>query len=114
MQARQNDSASFLVQAIGTAAWWILLVAYPSTVKWFRPNAWPVESDEPTDCFRALHLSGGGNATLNLARPWDFGTTSALAYEAEELVVPFHSPDESFFSLLNKLDVSQERAANLR
>jgi hypothetical protein len=34
---------------------------------------------------------------LLLARPWDFEATSALAYEAEELVVSYYSPDELLF-----------------
>ncbi|TWU54977.1 hypothetical protein Poly51_37260 [Rubripirellula tenax] len=34
----------FLIQAIGTAAWWMLLIAYPPSVKWFQPGDWPTGS----------------------------------------------------------------------
>ena len=44
MKPRQIVSTYFLVQAVGTAAWWLLLVAYPLSVKWFQPKHWPAES----------------------------------------------------------------------
>ncbi len=44
MNPWQIVSAYFLLQAIGTAAWWMLLVAYPPSVKWFQPDDWPAES----------------------------------------------------------------------
>jgi len=44
MSPNRIVASYFLVQAIGTAAWWGLLVAYPPSVKWFQPNDWPVGS----------------------------------------------------------------------
>ncbi|TWU02831.1 methyltransferase family protein [Stieleria varia] len=44
MHPKQIVTSYFLIQAIGTAAWWGLLIAYPPSVKWFQPADWPVES----------------------------------------------------------------------
>src|SRR6056297_310928 len=41
MLPTQIVASYFLVQAIGTAAWWVLLIAYPLSVKWFQPIDWP-------------------------------------------------------------------------
>lgn len=34
----------FLIQALSTIAWWVLLISYLPSVKWFQPNSWPAES----------------------------------------------------------------------
>ncbi|TWU15470.1 methyltransferase family protein [Allorhodopirellula heiligendammensis] len=44
MHPRQIVASYFLIQATGTAAWWMLLNAYPPSVKWFQPIDWPSES----------------------------------------------------------------------
>jgi len=44
MNPRQIVASYFFFQAIGTAAWWVLLVAYPPSVKWFQPSDWPAQS----------------------------------------------------------------------
>ncbi|XZE56701.1 methyltransferase family protein [Planctomycetaceae bacterium SH139] len=41
MLPRQIVASYYLIQAMGTAAWWGLLFAYPPSVKWFQPNEWP-------------------------------------------------------------------------
>lgn len=44
MSPNRIVASYFLVQAIGTVAWWGLLVGYPPSVKWFQPNDWPADS----------------------------------------------------------------------
>jgi hypothetical protein len=44
MKPRQIVAGYFIVQAIGTAAWWALLVFYRPSVKWFQPSDWPTGS----------------------------------------------------------------------
>jgi protein-S-isoprenylcysteine O-methyltransferase Ste14 len=44
MRPRRIVASYFFIQAISTAAWWGLLIAYPPSLKWFQPNDWPVES----------------------------------------------------------------------
>lgn len=44
MYPKHIVASYFLIQAIGTVAWWVLLIAYPPSVKWFQPNEWPAES----------------------------------------------------------------------
>lgn len=41
---KQIVASYFFIQAIGTALWWALLIAYPPSVKWFQPNHWPTGS----------------------------------------------------------------------
>jgi protein-S-isoprenylcysteine O-methyltransferase Ste14 len=41
MNPKQIVAIYFLIQAISTAAWWLLLFAYPPSVKWFQPSDWP-------------------------------------------------------------------------
>ena len=44
MSARRIVASYFFVQAIGIAAWWVLLLAYPPSIKWFQPTDWPADS----------------------------------------------------------------------
>lgn len=44
MDAKQIVASYFFAQAAGTAAWWLLLVLYPSSIKWFQPADWPAGS----------------------------------------------------------------------
>lgn len=44
MRPREIIGSYFLIQAVGTVAWWVLLIVYPPSVKWFQPEAWPTES----------------------------------------------------------------------
>lgn len=44
MNPRRIVASYFLFQAIGTAAWWGLLIAYPPSIKWFQPTDWPAVS----------------------------------------------------------------------
>lgn len=44
MLPRHIVASYFLIQAIGTTAWWGLLIAYPPSIKWFQPAEWPTES----------------------------------------------------------------------
>ncbi len=44
MNPRHIVASRFFIQAIGTVAWWVLLVAYPPSIKWFQPSDWPAES----------------------------------------------------------------------
>ena len=41
MHPKQIVPIYFLIQGISTAAWWLLLFAYPPSVKWFQPSDWP-------------------------------------------------------------------------
>lgn len=43
MNPRRIVASYFLFQAVGTAAWWGLLIAYPPSIKWFQPADWPEE-----------------------------------------------------------------------
>lgn len=44
MKPSQIVATYFLVQAVGTAAWWVLLLAFPPSVSWFQPSDWPADS----------------------------------------------------------------------
>jgi protein-S-isoprenylcysteine O-methyltransferase Ste14 len=44
MNARQIVAAYLIAQALGTAAWWALLLLVPESVKWFQPETWPENS----------------------------------------------------------------------
>lgn len=44
MSPKQIVASYFFIQALGTAVWWVLLIAYPPSVKWFQPTEWPAES----------------------------------------------------------------------
>lgn len=44
MQPRHIVSAYLLIQAVGVAVWWGVLIGYPPSVKWFQPREWPAES----------------------------------------------------------------------
>ncbi|MFI4876713.1 MAG: methyltransferase family protein [Blastopirellula sp. JB062] len=41
MTPRRIVASYLFVQAAATAAWWVLLFAYPASIAWFQPSGWP-------------------------------------------------------------------------
>lgn len=44
MDARRIVATYLFTQAVGIAAWWVLLVSYPPSMEWFQPESWPHET----------------------------------------------------------------------
>ncbi len=41
MNARTIVAFYLVLQAAGTAAWWLLLLSIPTAIRWFQPAGWP-------------------------------------------------------------------------
>ncbi|TWU24844.1 hypothetical protein Pla52o_11350 [Novipirellula galeiformis] len=63
MNARHIIAVYLVVQAVGTAAWWGLLLSMPASVKWFQPEAWPNNALLGFWLGDSLLLVGGSIAT---------------------------------------------------
>lgn len=44
LSARRIVASYLILQAIGTATWWVVLFVYPASIDWFKPAAWPPET----------------------------------------------------------------------
>lgn len=73
MNARHIVASYLIAQAIGTAAWWGLLLSVPESVKWFQPPTWPSAALLGFWLGDSMLLIGGSLATASavlLRKPW--------------------------------------------
>lgn len=63
MKATQIVASYLILQAVGVAAWWGLLLSVPASVSWFQPPAWPPEALLGFFLGDAMVLIGGSIAT---------------------------------------------------
>jgi protein-S-isoprenylcysteine O-methyltransferase Ste14 len=59
MNPRHLIATYLIAQAAGTAAWWMLLLAFPASMHWFQPSGWPTQTLLGFWLSDALLLIGG-------------------------------------------------------
>lgn len=66
MHAKQIIAGYLILQAVGIAAWWSMLLLVPISASWFQPETWPSESLLGFWLADAVLLIGGSVAAAGL------------------------------------------------